>query len=148
MVNLAANGRSSNSFRDEGRWQPALDAKPAFILIQFGHNDVPGKGPKRETEPQTSYQQNLLRYVDEARRAGATAVLVTSIVRRNFDAAGQWKPASLAPYVEAVRALGASHNIPVMDLYRLTQEQARRLGNAGCEAEVGDWSARSASFAC
>src|SRR5688572_9920041 len=48
-VNLAGGGQSSKSFRDAGRWQKALEAKPAFILIQFGHNDMPGKGPHRET---------------------------------------------------------------------------------------------------
>ena len=137
VINLAANGRSSKSFGDEGRWEPALTAKPTFILIQFGHNDVPGKGPERETDAATTYKQNLMRYVEEARAAGAIPVLVTSIVRRSFDADGQWKPDSLVPYAEAVRALGASQKIPVMDLYRLTEEQARRLGNAGCEAQVG-----------
>src|SRR5262245_59988748 len=49
VMNLARNGRSSKSFRAEGFWEPALAAKPAYILIQFGHNDVPGKGPDRET---------------------------------------------------------------------------------------------------
>ena len=137
VVNLAANGRSSKSFRDEGRWKPAVESKPAFILIQFGHNDVPGKGPERETDAQTTYKQNLLRYVEEARQAGATPVLVTSIVRRNFNAEGNWKPDSLVPYVETVRGLGAELHIPVMDLYRLTEAQARQLGNAGCEAQVG-----------
>jgi PelA/Pel-15E family pectate lyase len=137
VINLAANGRSSKSFRDEGRWKQAIEAKPAFILIQFGHNDVPGKGPERETDPHTSYKQNLIRYVEEAKQAGATPVLVTSIVRRNFDAGDNWKPDSLVPYVETVRALGAELHIPVMDLYRSTEAQARQLGNAGCEAQVG-----------
>ena len=137
VLNLSANGRSSKSFRDEGRWKAALEAKPEFILIQFGHNDVPGKGPARETDANSTYRQNLLRYANEAKAAGATPVLVTSIVRRNFDAAGQWKPDSLVPYVDAVRALGAEFHIAVMDLYRLTEAQARHLGNDGCEAQVG-----------
>ena len=51
VINLALNGRSSKSFRDEGAWAPALAAKPDYILIQFGHNDGPGKGPERETDP-------------------------------------------------------------------------------------------------
>src|SRR5205823_3306796 len=54
IVNLALNGRSSKSFRDEGAWAPALAEKPQYVLIQFGHNDGPGKGPKRETDPQTT----------------------------------------------------------------------------------------------
>ena len=136
-LNLAANGRSSQSFRSENRWQPALDAKPNFILIQFGHNDVPGKGPGRETDPKTTYKQNLTRYIEDARQAGATPVLVTSIVRRNFEAQGNWKPDSLVPNMEAVKSLGAELHVPVIDLYSLTAEQARTLGNAGCEAQVG-----------
>ena len=42
-INLAASGRSARSYRTEGRWQKCLDAKPDFLLIQFGHNDQPGK---------------------------------------------------------------------------------------------------------
>lgn len=137
VMNLAANGRSSKSFRAEGRWGPALTAKANYILIQFGHNDVPGKGPDRETDPKTAYRENLLRYVEEARAAGAVPVLVTSIVRRNFDTEGKWKPDSLEPYVAAVRELGAEKQIAVMDLYALTEAQARKLGNEGCEAQVG-----------
>src|SRR4051794_33835124 len=49
VVNLARNGRSSKSFRSEGLWEPAVAGKPDYILIQFGHNDCPGKGPDRET---------------------------------------------------------------------------------------------------
>ena len=47
IVNLAASGRSSRSYLAEGRWQEALQAKGAYYLIQFGHNDEPGKGPDR-----------------------------------------------------------------------------------------------------
>lgn len=132
VVNLAKNGRSSKSFRDEGLWDPALTAKPDFILIQFGHNDVPGKGPDRETNAQTTYWQNLARYVDEARAIGAEPVLVTSIVRRNFDPEGKLLADSLAPYVAVVRALAAEKKIPLIDLYALTWEQAQKLGPDGC----------------
>src|SRR5258707_986741 len=65
VVNLARNGRSSKSFRAEGLWTPALTAKPDFVLIQFGHNDCPGKGPDRETDPATTYRDNILRYIEE-----------------------------------------------------------------------------------
>lgn len=44
-INLAASGRSSRSDRTEGRWPKCLDAKPDYLLIQFGHNDQAGKGP-------------------------------------------------------------------------------------------------------
>lgn len=136
-INLARNGRSSKSFRDEGLWAPALAAKPNFVLIQFGHNDGPGKGPARETDPQTTFHANMVRYVEEVRAAGGTPVLVTSIVRRNFDANGKIKRDSLVPYVEEVRKIAAENKVPLIDLYALTLAQAERLGPAGCAAIGG-----------
>src|SRR6185436_21182585 len=70
VLNFAQNGRSSKSFRAEGFWEPVLAARPHYVLIQFGHNDNPGKGPDRETDPATTYRANLSRYLDEARAAG------------------------------------------------------------------------------
>jgi pectinesterase len=136
VLNFARNGRSSKSFRDEGAWQPALAAKPDFILIQFGHNDQPGKGPDRETDPATTYRRNIMRYVNEARAAGAKAVLVTSIVRRNFSAERKFQPDALAAYAEEVRKIGAEMRVPVIDLYTATREQAERLGPERSE-EIG-----------
>lgn len=128
VLNHALNGRSSKSFRDEGHWQPALDEKPDYVLIQFGHNDQPGKGAARETDPETTYRANLKRYVEESRSAGAKPVLVTSIVRRNFDADGRIVRDPLSGYAAAVRALGAEMNVPVMDLYERTRQQCETLG--------------------
>jgi pectinesterase len=132
VLNHALNGRSSKSFRDEGRWEPALAEKPDYVLIQFGHNDNPGKGPKLETDPKTTYRANLIRYIDEARAAGAIPVIVTSITRRNFDDAGKLKVDALAPFIDAARAVAKEKNAPLMDLYALTREQAEKLGPVGC----------------
>src|SRR4051812_7829224 len=107
IINLAKNGRSSKSFRDEGLWAPALAANPKYILIQFGHNDVPGKGPDRETIPETTFRENISLYVDEARAIGAQPILVTSIVRRNFTPEGKIRIDSLVPYVEEVRSIAS-----------------------------------------
>lgn len=131
VVNLARNGRSSKSFRAEGAWLPVADLHARLVLIQFGHNDCPGKGPDRETDPKTTYRENLLRYVDEARASGATPVLVTSIVRRNFDDQGRCKTDCLAPFVEEVRRLAAEKNIALIDMYELTRRQADQLGPKG-----------------
>ncbi len=127
-INLAKGGRSSKSFRDEGFWQKVLDEKPTWVLIQFGHNDQPGKGPKRETDPKTTYRENLARYVDEAQAAGAKPVLVTSLTRRNFDEHGKIKPDALASYVEAVKALAAEKHVPLIDLNARSVEQLELLG--------------------
>ena len=133
VVNLALNGRSSKSFRDEGAWAAALTAKAAYILIQFGHNDVPGKGVDRETEPESTYRANMIRYVEEARASGATPILVTSIVRRNFTEEGKIIRDSLVPYVAQVRLLASENKILMIDLYSLTLEQSEKLGPTGCE---------------
>ena len=135
VVNVAKNGRSSKSFRDEGLWDNALREHPAdYILIQFGHNDEPGKGPDRETDPATTYRENMIRYVDEARARGATPILVTSIVRRNFDAEGKIKRDHLVAYVAEVRKIAAEKNVPLIDLYALTLAQSESLGPEGSKA--------------
>lgn len=128
VLNFALNGRSTKSFRDEGRWEPVLRSKPSYVLIQFGHNDNPGKGPARETVAGTTYRANLLRYIEEATAAGAVPVLVTSIVRRNFEPDGSIRKDANVPYVEEVRKIAAERKVALIDLYALTLQQAERLG--------------------
>ena len=82
-LNLSRGGRSSKSFINEGLWKKCLDAKPDYVLIQFGHNDQPGKGADRETDLPT-YRGFMTQYVDDARAAGIKPVLVTSISRRQW----------------------------------------------------------------
>jgi len=71
------------------------------------------------------------------RPAGAKPVLITSIVRRNFDADGKIKRDSLVPYVEAVRELAAAKGVPLLDLYALTLKQAEDLGTGRCGESGG-----------
>src|SRR5437868_5558940 len=60
-VNLARGGRSSSSFRKEKRWdevEALLRDGGAFsatyVLVQFGHNDQPGKA-ERSTDLATEF---------------------------------------------------------------------------------------------
>ncbi len=136
FTNLALNGRSSKSFRTEGHWEKALALKGDYYLIQFGHNDEPGKGPERETDPDTTYTQNLARYVDEARAIGAKPVLVTPLTRRNFDTGGagaggngKLSP-SLVPYVAAMKKLAAEKQVPLVDLNARSIEYCEKIGPA------------------
>jgi lysophospholipase L1-like esterase len=143
-LNLALGGRSSKSFRDEGHWAKVFDAKPDWILIQFGHNDQPGKGPKRETDAKTTFRENMARYVAEVRAMGAKPVLVTSLTRRNFNAQGKIAagelevkgedgkivkyPEYLADYAEGTRAVAAELKVPLIDLNARSIEQMNALG--------------------
>lgn len=128
VVNMAANGRSSKSFIDEGRWTEALAKRGQYYLIQFGHNDEPGKGPERETDPKTTYRVNMARYVDEARAIGAKPVLITSLVRRLYNDDGTIRTTQ-TPYVEAVRALAIEKQVPLVDLHAITAADAEHAGD-------------------
>ncbi len=121
-VNFARNGRSSGSYRAEGLWAQVMallrEAKPqdkvtTYVLIQFGHNDQPGK-PGRSTDLVKEYPVNLARYVDEARSAGAIPVLVTPLTRRTFKDGVLVQ--DLKPWAEAVRKVAASSKTPLLDL--------------------------------
>jgi lysophospholipase L1-like esterase len=126
-INRARKGRSSRSFINEGWWNRALAEKPDYVLIQFGHNDVPGKGSKHETDPATTYPQFLSRYVDETRVAGAKPVLITPMTRRHFTAEGTIM-SDLVPYAEAVKKLAEEKGVPLIDLHAESVGVLNRLG--------------------
>jgi pectinesterase len=130
--NWARGGRSSKSFINEGWWKKALADKPDWVLIQFGHNDQPGKGPERETDPKTTYPQWMSRYVDEARAAGAKPVLFTSLTRRHFDKDGKIV-SDLTDYVEAVKKLAAEKGVPLVDLNAASIAQLNAMGKEAAE---------------
>jgi pectinesterase len=128
VVNTSANGRSSKSFIDEGRWAEALAKRGQYYLIQFGHNDEPGKGPERETDPTTTYRANMARYVDDARAIGATPILVTSLIRRLYKEDGTIRTTQ-TPYVEVVRALATDKKVPLVDLHAISLADAENAGD-------------------
>ncbi len=109
-----------------------MAAKPNYVLIQFGHNDQPGHGPERETDAATSFKANIARYVEEARAAGVTPILVTPILvtpmtRREFDATGKII-SSLAPYADAVRAVARENKVPLIDLHARSLAFFEKIG--------------------
>jgi pectinesterase len=133
VTNAAANGRSSKSYRDEGSWQRALAARGDYYLIQFGHNDQPGKGADRETDPATTFRDNLKRYVEDARAAGGTPILVTSLVRRTFDTYTGRITSTQQPYVAATRAVAEAEHVPLVELFSSSLELSELLGPRALE---------------
>ncbi len=131
--NLSMSGRSSKSYRAEGHWAKVLALKPDYVIIQFGHNDMPGKGAARETDPKTTYTQNMKQYVEDARAAGIKPILVTSIARREFKDDGKIH-STLIPWVDAVRQVAADEHVPLLDMHQRTIELYESIGPAGCDA--------------
>lgn len=124
-LDLARGGRSSKSFINEGHWKNALAEHPDYVLIQFGHNDQPGKGPERETDPESTFPAFLRRYVDEARAIGAKPILVTSLTRRNFTD-GKLTD-TLGSYAAATRKVAIEKGVPIIDLYARSTELVEKL---------------------
>jgi lysophospholipase L1-like esterase len=106
VVNRAIGGRSSRTFRTEGRWQTVLDeARPGdFVLMQFGHNDgIAPDNPDRprgtlrgtgdETvdiihphtkQPETvhTFGWYMRQYAIEAKDRGLTPILLSYVPRK------------------------------------------------------------------
>ncbi len=70
--NHAVNGRSSKSFIDEGRWDKVMSLmRPGdYVIIQFGHNDEKIKSLDRYTVPGGTFDENLRRFVNDAKKQG------------------------------------------------------------------------------
>lgn len=131
-ANAARAGRSSKSFLAEGHWATALALKGDYYLIQFGHNDQPGKGPERETDPSTTFAANLTRYVEEVRANGGIPVLVTPLTRRKFSKTDPRRIGSdLGPYAEAMKRVAAEQKVPCIDLHARSIALCEQLGPEG-----------------
>ena len=139
-LNLARGGRSSKSYRAEGLWDTVLALlaekgagdvrQKTLVLIQFGHNDQPGK-PGRSTDLATEFGPNLAAYVKDVRAAGAEALLITPLTRRSFKN-GELDN-DLRPWAEAVLRVGAEQGVPVLDLNAISSEAVRAMGQAAAD---------------
>lgn len=128
VLNHATSGRSSKSFVREGRWTKALEARPDWVFIQFGHNDQPGKGD-RATDAAGDFRDYLRQYVDEARAQNAKPVLVTPVARRVFS---DGKPSdTLRPYADAMKTVAAEKKVPLVDLHQASLDLFAKLGDEG-----------------
>ncbi|RZJ48917.1 MAG: rhamnogalacturonan acetylesterase [Flavobacterium sp.] len=117
IENKAVNGRSTESFINENRWDSIYKKlkKGDYVLIQFGHNDEKIEDPNRYTNPHTSYRYNLIRFVNETREKGAFPILLTSIARRNFNEKGVLVPTH-DDYPLETRLVAQEYKIPFIDL--------------------------------
>ncbi|WBL24710.1 rhamnogalacturonan acetylesterase [Zunongwangia sp. HGR-M22] len=129
IENHAVNGRSSKSFISEGRWKTVYDKLKSgdFVIIQFGHNDQKVNSPDRYTNPFTGYRYNLEKYIKETREKGAIPILMTSIVRRNFNENGTLVDTH-GEYPLVVRMVAKDFDVPFIDMQWLTEQLEEKYG--------------------
>lgn len=167
--NHAVNGRSSKSFIDEGRWAVVLDKiKPGdYVFIQFGHNDEKADSA-RHTEPGTTFDDNLRRFVKETREKGGIPVLFNSIVRRSFGhnehavaeddmrkdmsrdmmaEEGNILVDTHGKYLDSPRRVAEELEVPFVDMNKITHDLVEGLG-AEASKKLFMWIPEGVCAAC
>lgn len=124
----AVSGTSSKSFYNSSVWAGVRNSLHSgdYVFIQFGHNDE--KAGTGHTDPFTTYQQFLTRFINDTKAKGAFPVLVTP-VERNLWSGGKIT-ASHGSYPEAMRQLAANLKVPVIDLTTLSTAKYQSLGQS------------------
>jgi len=129
--NCAMAGRSSKTFREEGRLQDIAEhiQEGDYLLIQFGHNDA-GKGKPERYVALEDFRASLKQFTDVAFSHGAQPILLSSIVLCSSPETEQGEAgeiSSLLPlYGEEMRKYAEVLGIPFVDMNGLTR---------GCLAE-------------
>ncbi|QAS52172.1 rhamnogalacturonan acetylesterase [Halobacillus litoralis] len=144
IQNKAMNGRSSKSFLAEGRLDEIKGMlQPGdYLFIQFGHNDSkPDKA--RKTHPFSSYQENLITFIEAARSMEAIPFLLTPIQRRRFNEDGTLQQTH-GSYPEAMRQVAETHSVTLIDMTALTSRLLLDLG-PGNSKELFMWLEEKAS---
>jgi lysophospholipase L1-like esterase len=129
IANHAESGETLKSFVTGLRLDKLLSQmkRGDYLLMQFGHNDMKENWPQTYVEPSTTYKAYLSVFIAEARRRGATPVLVTPMQRRQFDGGGKIRN-SLGGYPEAMRQLARDEKAALVDLNAMSVAFYEALG--------------------
>ena len=129
VANHAESGETLKSFLSELRLAKILSQmkRGDYLFIQFGHNDEKQNWPQTYLEAGTTYQAYLKVFIAEARRRGATPVLVTPMQRRQFGADGKIRN-SHGDYPAAMRAVAQEQHVALIDLEAMSRAFYEALG--------------------
>lgn len=139
VINHATGGASTKCFRDWHRWDRVIrDAKKGdYVFIQFAHNDEMAYQTAKYTDPDTTYQENLTRYIKEAKAAGTIPILITPPVRLLYDKetntlkeshvqslwhAPEGTRKTSTTYHDAMRKVAKKTGTPLLDLNKKSRE--------------------------
>ena len=127
FANYAESGETAVTFIGAKRLKKLLtQVKPGdYIVVEFGHNDQKRKGVGDGAF--YSFMYNMKIFVDEARRRGATPILVTPTQRRSFNSEGKITDTHL-DYPEATRFLCQREGVHLIDLHAMTRVLYEAMG--------------------
>ena len=130
--NHAVGGESTKSFIDSGKWNGLISSTLAgdIVMIQFMHNDQK-TDEAHATDHATTYRENLKKFIKEVKERGATPVLVTSVLRRQFKNGVLVR--NLGNFPDAMRAVAAETNVSLIDCEQWSYEWLTGLGEGGSE---------------
>ena len=128
VVNKAKNGRSTSSFQTEGLWQSIMEeaGEGDYVFIQFGHNDE--VSTKKTYTAEAEFKANLKKFVAETKSKKAIPVLMTSMARRKFDAAGNIV-GTHDTYAQITRAVAKEEGVVLFDMDKQTQQLFQQFGS-------------------
>lgn len=126
FANYAESGETIRSFVSEKRFDKIMSQIKAgdYLFIEFAHNDQKANSG---VEANTTYKEYLRNYIQKVREKGATPVLVTSMYRRNFDAAGKLVN-TLGDFPDAMRQTAKDENVALIDLNAMSKTLFETLG--------------------
>ena len=151
VSNHAMAGRSTRTFRKEGRWNRVKESmRPGdYLLIQFGHNEGSNPDTTRqgyrgvlrgigqdsvvldwgegEKETVRTYGENLRRFVREAKQIGAHPIILSMIPRNQWDEQGRTKRAN-QDFGLWAQLVAEAEQIPFIDLNEITAKKYDKIG--------------------
>ena len=139
VANHAESGETLKSFITGLRLAKVLEGLKSgdYLLVQFGHNDQKTQWPQTYSDPASTYPAYLKVMIAEARRKGATPILVTSMHRQRLDGTGRVVD-SLGEYPKAVRHVCEEEKVACIDLHALSKRIYEALGPVRLSAAFVD----------
>lgn len=153
IENHAMAGRSTRTFRKEGRWHKVDSLmKPGdYLLIQFGHNEGSTPDTSRQgyrgvlrgigqdsvvlhwadgqQEVVRTYGENIRRFVREAKQKGVTPIILSMIPRNQWDESGRVKRAD-QDFGLWAKQIAEQEQVGFINLNEITAAKYDRLGPA------------------
>lgn len=127
VSNHAESGLACSSFLGQHRFEKILATMRSgdYVFVEFGHNDQKEHGPGDGAW--YNFSHNLKIFVDRVREKNGHILFVTPTQRRSFDADGHIRETH-GDYPDAMRAVAAREQVPVIELHDMTRMFFEALG--------------------